>query len=137
MTRNKNRIYIAFFARPGHDNFHTAILVTPKNPKPNENTSWQLHVINRPDTSRANQEEWVYNPQQTDGRTSRLMALILLGKTEANGQELSEMLGAVEVVQDVSNWNCTSWTLSTVQASPSLPLIAMRKLLFTSAFSLS
>ena len=39
MTRNKNRIYMAFYDRPQHDDFHTVILVTPKNPKRNLNTS--------------------------------------------------------------------------------------------------
>lgn len=123
MTRNKNRIY--FYSRSGHDNFHTTILVSPKKPKSHDNTTWRLHVINQPNPSRPTQVEWVYEPRLVQGRTLRLRALILLGKTETKGQELSETLGAVEVVQDDENLDCTSWTLSAVQAS--LPLIVMRK----------
>jgi hypothetical protein len=120
MTRNKNRIYMGFYARSGHDNYHTVILVSPKNSKPDDNTTWQLDVRNRPDPSRSTQEKWVYSPLLVEGRSSRLLALVLLGKTKAKGQELSEALGAVEVVQDDKNWNCVTWTLSAIQASLSL-----------------
>lgn len=133
MTRNKTRIYIAFYARVGHDNFHTAILVSPKNPKPHGSCTWRLHVINRPNLDMGTQQEWVYTPLQVQNRTTHLLALVLLGKTKTKGQELSEMLRAVEAIQDNENWTCRTWTLSAVQAS--LPLIVMwRKLLLTSAF---
>ncbi len=43
---------MAFYARRGHDNYHTAILVSPKKAKPDDTSTWELHVRNRPNPSR-------------------------------------------------------------------------------------
>jgi hypothetical protein len=117
----ERHIYIAFFSRSGHEDYHTAILVSPRNPEADGNRTWQLHVMNRINPTRRTQEEWEYEPLLVAGRPSRLLALVLLSKTELSGRELSEMLRAVEVIQDDTNWNCRTWTLSAAQASLTLP----------------
>jgi len=106
MPRNKNRIYMAFYSRSKPDDYHMAVLVSPKNPAPNDTNTWRLHVMNKPNPSRLTQQEWKYEPLEVIGRTGRLLALGLLGKTDKSGKEVSEMLGAVEVVQDDIGWLC-------------------------------
>ena len=77
--------------------------------------------MNKPNPSSLTQQEWKYEPSEVMGRTGRLLALGLLDKTEKSGKELSEVLRAVEVVQDDIGWNCKSWTFSAIEAS-SLPV---------------
>jgi hypothetical protein len=116
MPRNKNRIYMAFYSRSQNDNYHMAVLVSPKNPNPDDTNTWRLHVMNRPNPNRLTQQEWKYEPLQVIGRTGRLLSLALLDKTEKSGEEVSEMLRNVEVVQDDMSWNCKSWTFSAIKA---------------------
>lgn len=78
--------------------------------------------MNKPNPSRLTQHEWQYEPLEVLGRTGRLLALGLLDKTEKSGKEISEMLRAVEVVQDDMEWNCKSWTFSAIEASRSFVL---------------
>ena len=76
--------------------------------------------MNRPNPSRLTQQEWKYEPLQVVCRTGvpgRLLSLALLDKTEKSSEEVSEMLRAVEVVQDDMNWNCKSWVFSAIEAS--------------------
>lgn len=93
-----------------------AVLVSPKNPNPDDTNTWRLHVMNRPNPNRLTQQEWKYEPLQVIGRTGRLLSLALLDKTEKSGEEVSEMLRNVEVVQDDMSWNCKSWTFSAIKA---------------------
>lgn len=120
---------IFFFCVSCRETQVNLVLVSPKNPKPDDNNTWRLHVMNRPNPNRpSTQQEWVYDPLQIIGRTSRLLALVLLGKTEVSGEELSEMLDAVEMTQDDRNWDCTTWTLGAVRymlnqgAIPPIPI---------------
>ena len=73
--------------------------------------------MNRPNPGRPTQQEWKYESLQVIGRTGRLLSLALLDKTEKSGEEVSEMLRAVEVVQDDMSWNCKSWTFSAIEVS--------------------
>ena len=73
--------------------------------------------MNKPNPSRPTSQEWKYEPLQVIGRTGRLLALGLLGKTEKSGRAISEMLRAVELVQDDTSWNCKSWAFSAIEAS--------------------
>ena len=88
-----------------------------KNPNPKDISTWRLHVMNKPKSSRPTQQEWKYEPLEVIGRTGRLLALALLDKTETSGEEVSETLRAVEVVQDDMSWNCRTWTFSAIEAS--------------------
>lgn len=73
--------------------------------------------MNKPKSSRPTQQEWKYEPLEVIGRTGRLLALALLDKTETSGEDVSETLRAVEVVQDDMSWNCRTWTFSAIEAS--------------------
>lgn len=117
MPRNKNRIYMAFYPRDKQDQYHMAILVSPKNPKHDDANTWRLHVMNTPNLSRPTQQKWRYDSSQVVARTARLSALCLLDKTQMSGEEISALLRTVELVQDDMRWNCKSWALSAVQAS--------------------
>ena len=121
MARNKTRIYMAFYSRPKNDDYHMAVLLSPKNPNPHDTSTWRLHVTTNP-TSRLTQQEWKYDPLQVICRTERLVSLVLLDKTKKSGEEVCEMLRVIEVVQNDMSWNCKSWVFSAIKASVGLPL---------------
>ena len=73
--------------------------------------------MNKPKSSRPTQQERKYEPLEVIGRTGRLLALALLNKTETSGEDVSETLKAIEVVQDDMSWNCRTWTFSAIEAS--------------------
>lgn len=108
---------MAFYSRSQNDDYHMAVLVSPKNPNPDDINTWRLHVMNRPNPGCQTHQEWKYEPLQVIGRTGRLLSLVLLDKTEKSGEEVSEMLRNVKVLQDDTSWNCKSWTFSAIEAS--------------------
>ncbi|KAJ8469979.1 hypothetical protein ONZ45_g16707 [Pleurotus djamor] len=112
---NKNRIYMAFYARTD-EKFHMGLLVMPKTVAGNEKTTWRLHAINRPDPSRRIQQRWDYEGDAVPARTPRILALVLLGKTEMSGRSVSDLLGAyVKPKQDDPMWNCKLWVFSAIE----------------------
>lgn len=128
---NKNRIYMAFYHRPTHNNFHVALLVTPRDIDSESEDSLCLHVMNTPSRLTDDPDEeavvrWNYRPQSVCSRTGRLGALVFLGKTVMSADDLKDMLVSVPIVQGDSSWTCKSWTFSAIQASGS----NLRMLLF-------
>ena len=117
MSRNKNRIYLAFYSRSKHDDYHMALLVSPKIPNPKDKDTSRLHAMNRANPSRQILHHWHYEAAICYGRTERISALCLLNKTQKNGEEISEVLRFIELVQDDPNWNCKSWAFSAIGAS--------------------
>ena len=119
MTRNKNRIYMALYARSGPQGHihHVALLVSPKNPDANSQNTWWLHAKNKPNPAYAVQQEWQYEALKVSGRTSRLIALVLLGKTERTGEDIGNVLTEVELVQNDSSWTCKEWVFSAIEVS--------------------
>lgn len=67
MTRNKNRIYMGYYARSGHDDYHTAILISPKNPKYDLPGTWRLHVVDLPNPNGSTY--WEYRALLVDNCT--------------------------------------------------------------------
>ncbi|KIN98250.1 hypothetical protein M404DRAFT_853188 [Pisolithus tinctorius Marx 270] len=117
MARNKKRIYMSLYARTGSQEHihHFALLVSPKNPTGNNLSTWRLHAMNRPNPAYATQQEWQYKPAIVPGRTTRLLALVLLGKTQRSGEDISNILTAVELVQDDPSWTCKEWVFGAIE----------------------
>jgi len=134
---NKRRVYIAFFHREASPEnplrFHTALLVTPKNPNSasDKKSSRLFHVVNRIDNT-TKQDTWYFEPRETRSRTQMLAGLMLLGKVP-NGisdQELENILEQVErktLVSEDREWRCRHWVwealahLVSHNVIPSLP----------------
>ena len=119
MTRNKNRIYLALYARTGPQSHihHISLLVSPKKPDPNGNNTWRFHVMNIPNPAYVTMQEWQYQALLVLGRTTRLIALVLLGKTVKSGEEIGQILTAVDIVQDNPSWTCKEWVFSAIEVS--------------------
>ncbi|KAJ3710483.1 hypothetical protein C8R42DRAFT_691309 [Lentinula raphanica] len=132
-NRNKLRICVAFEYRgPKHPNsFHSSILLVPKSTGSSSSTTWKFHGTNAlrpPDITGQTQIQdiivndnipWRYESKETEVRTIRLQALMLLGKLSANIgiSELDAILrDHVAVVQDDPSWNCNAWTTSAIEA---------------------
>ena len=73
--------------------------------------------MNRPNTNFTTQQEWQYDATTTYTRTTRMTALVLLGKTESSGEQLNEILSRVEMVQDDPSWSCKEWACSAIEVS--------------------
>lgn len=74
--------------------------------------------MNRPNTSfTTTQQEWCYDATSTYGCTNRMIALVLLGKTEMSGEQLDEILSQVGMVQDDPTWSCKEWAFSAIEVS--------------------
>lgn len=119
MGRNKQRIYLALYTRTGQrsDIPHVALLLCPKKTNQADTNTWRFHAMNRPNTDFTTQQEWQYDGTTTHGRTNRMMALVLLGKTENDGEHLNEILSQVEMVQDDPSWSCKEWVFSAIEVS--------------------
>jgi hypothetical protein len=77
-------------------------------------------TLNRPNTDFATQQEWRYEVTTTYGRTNRMVALVLLGKTEISGEQLDVILSQVGIVQDDPTWSCKTWALCAIEVSGSI-----------------
>lgn len=70
---------MAFYSRAEEGDYHTAILISPKNPGANGYRTWRLHATNHINLAMDTQQEWFYEAHRVAGRTSRLLTLVLLG----------------------------------------------------------
>ncbi|KAJ3710476.1 hypothetical protein C8R42DRAFT_379013 [Lentinula raphanica] len=132
-NRNKPRICVALYFRGEHhrhpdsttDSYHSAILLVPKSLK-TAVTAWRFHATN---SIRTHLEPggqsifitdmvWRYEPSQTTMRTTRLLALVFLGKlpSEVSPHDLNVIFrDNVPVVQNDPTWTCNSWTRSAIE----------------------
>jgi hypothetical protein len=119
MTGNKRRVYMAFY--PGGNSssegvpFHTALLVTPKNPDvgSQQDDSWRFHI------GTIGQHVWGYKPETTRARSLRLGYVVLVGKLEPeiDIDNVQELLAGVPIVQGDPNWRSRHWVWAAVQVS--------------------
>jgi len=118
MPKNKRRLYIAFFHRETSEavpvKFHTAFLVTPKNPKTTDEkkNSHLYHVVNR--ISETGQETWVFEPKEIRSRTLQLAGVMFLGKlppsiTHAKLKDILNKVPRQNLVEDRRAWRCCDW----------------------------
>ncbi|KAJ7163757.1 hypothetical protein C8R46DRAFT_902324 [Mycena filopes] len=113
---NKRRLYIAYYIRGyvnhGDAQFHTGLLLSPKKPS--------LQSSGRPDTMRyhvtnsinkSGKQVWTYEGKKTFSQTTKLVAVLFLGKV-ANGTDIESILKRVPVVQNQPHWRCQHWVWS-------------------------
>jgi hypothetical protein len=116
MPRNKNRIYLAVYQHPngaegGHH--HQALLLVPKTPslaEPQTLDAWRYRAVRDQGS-----DKWSYHSQTAPVRNMSLGAVVLLGKTSMNGDEVAEILRKVSL-KDTDN--CTVWTTEAIQVGP-------------------
>ena len=74
--------------------FHTALLVTPKNP--HGKSSRLFHVVNRIDNS-TKEDTWYLGPRETRTRTPKIADAMLLGKISntISSDDIEDMLANV------------------------------------------
>ncbi|KAH9949240.1 hypothetical protein B0H21DRAFT_144452 [Amylocystis lapponica] len=113
MARNKNRIYMVLYHYSNDDRYHAALLVSKKPPGTER---WRYHVINRLTPVRGGvRQDWVFDVVILGSRTTRMLALVLLGKTQRNCEDFSEPLASAPIVQDDVGWTCENWVFGAVQ----------------------
>ncbi|KAH8698376.1 hypothetical protein BGW36DRAFT_293664 [Talaromyces proteolyticus] len=115
---NKDRVYVALYARGGRDPdaFHWAIIVGPKKEGVGGSRGYRYHAIQRPDPSRTGHFIWVYEALEiTLFQTNMLLGRILIAKV-TNDTQLRTTLAAVPLVQDDPSWNCQVWVKNAIAA---------------------
>jgi hypothetical protein len=121
MPRNKNRLYLAFYAGAHH---HQALLLLPKTPAlagaatGGDAPAWRFHAVRD-----KRMDRWAFVAEQAPARTRALGALVLLGKTTASAEELRHMLRGVPLAEIE---DCTAWATAAIQVRGSGCLCAYR-----------
>jgi hypothetical protein len=108
---------MAFYARTGNTGHihHVALHVSPKNADAHRMNTWRMHAVNKPDAAYVTQQVWTYDPGTIINRPQGLIALVLLGKTVKDGEELRDVLKAVEIVQEDLSYTCKSWVFGAIE----------------------
>jgi hypothetical protein len=128
VASNKDRIYVALYARGGQDpnTYHWAIIIGPKN-EVEGGRGFRYHARQRLDPARPGRYVWHYEALDIPlAQTSMLLARVMIGKV-ADGAQLAATLAAVPLVQDDLAWTCRIWVRDAIAA-----LEADRKSLGTS-----
>lgn len=92
--------------------FHTALLLSPKNPDAVNRETIRYHVKN---VLVGGVITWVFSTEQVRNRTKKLLSTALLGKISIPEAELRAILETVPVVQDNSEWRCRHWVWNAIQ----------------------
>jgi hypothetical protein len=119
-TSNKDRIYVALYARGGQDpnTYHWAIIIGPKN-EVEGGRGFRYHARQRLDPARPGRHVWHYEALDIPlAQTSMLLARVMIGKV-ADGAQLAATLAAVPLVQDDLAWTCRIWVRD---ALPKMPM---------------
>ncbi|KAJ3778779.1 hypothetical protein FB446DRAFT_821411 [Lentinula raphanica] len=126
-NRNKLRICVALYWRNSQfrnddscDSYHSAILLVPKSIPMVTGTTWRFHAINDLRSTIYGGQEifWSYEPSHTALRTSRLLALVFLGKLspDVSPGDLDAIFhNYVPVIQNDPTYTCNTWTRSAIQ----------------------
>ncbi|RDB23487.1 hypothetical protein Hypma_008956 [Hypsizygus marmoreus] len=113
-NRNKDRLYLAYYYRgAAGKGYHVALLLTPKNPSQEVSNCYQYHATNPPAPGG---QVWKFQPLRVPPRTDKLLAALLLGKTEHDNKTIENLLlEQVPVVQGDPVWRCRHWCWNAIQ----------------------
>lgn len=115
---NKFRLYLAFYRRgqvkQGDARFHTSILVLPKKPDMKRKSARRYHVKNL--VVGDGQVQWVYDHNDIQPRTDRLVALLFVGKVTSKSNLDATLVDPdqVGIVQGDPGWRCRHWVWNAV-----------------------
>ncbi|KAJ6516739.1 hypothetical protein C8R47DRAFT_1088176 [Mycena vitilis] len=115
LNHNKKRLYLAFYSRSAKADdvpFHTALLLAPKTPADDVVDTTRFHVVNPIEDGRV---VWKFEGKATSARTTKLVAVMLLGKV-GRGKDVERVLRDVRVVQNDPHWRCCQWAWEAIDA---------------------
>ncbi|KAF1734793.1 hypothetical protein CRV24_003712 [Beauveria bassiana] len=118
MSRNKDRLYVALFARTGtvrmpgrEDKYHWAFIIAPKH-ESLKDRGQQIHVkntlqfIGEPPTENS---DWrLDNINLTKNPTTKLLVRILVAKIKST-DKLMNLLADIPIRSNTHDWNCVAW----------------------------
>lgn len=116
-TSNKDRIYIALYARGGQEpgTYHWAIIVGPKI-EAKGTQGRRFHVKQRLDPAGNGQFVWIYESLEIPlVPTGMLLGRITIGKVTDKAR-LHSTLSAVPVLQNDPSWTCRIWVRGAIAA---------------------
>ncbi|KAJ5730604.1 uncharacterized protein N7483_005112 [Penicillium malachiteum] len=112
MPSNKDRLYVALYARAGkpkmpgkEDTYHWAFIVGPKN-ESSESRGFRYHANEMPKLGQGS--EFFYQESYYRNASNMLLVRIVVGKV-TNRARLLEILRTNPVQNDEPGWNCVSW----------------------------
>ncbi|KAM7197043.1 hypothetical protein V8F20_006796 [Naviculisporaceae sp. PSN 640] len=118
MTKNKDRLYVALYARGGgptmpggEDKYHWALLTGPKNEQSGSPGN-RMHAREYPSPTGST---WAYEHRDiTMNATNMILVRIVVGKI-TNMNRLLEIVGNVPIRGNVPGWNCVEWVREALQ----------------------
>ncbi|GES66234.1 hypothetical protein ASPCAL11780 [Aspergillus terreus] len=120
MPSNKDRLYVALYARGGiakmpdkEDTYHWALIVGPK-AETEGSMGYRYHAKERPNLRQGS--EWFFEERNIPLiPTSMLLVRIMVGKV-ADGKRLVQILRNIPIRQGQPGWNCVFWVQEALQA---------------------
>ncbi|KAJ7609996.1 hypothetical protein DFH06DRAFT_1374769 [Mycena polygramma] len=124
LNHNKKRLYLAFYSRGAKADdvpFHTALLLAPKSPAGDVADTTRYHVVNPIEDGRV---VWKFEGKATSARTTKLVAVMLLGKV-VRGKDvdgvLRAALAAAGILRELPGDGQTLWNTGMVFAGAQDP----------------
>ncbi|KAK2811586.1 hypothetical protein FQN50_001928 [Emmonsiellopsis sp. PD_5] len=113
MPSNKDRLYVALYARGGsptmpekEDTYHWALIVGPK-VETQDGMGVRYHAKERPKIGGGS--EWLLEERECPlAPTNMLLVRIVVGKV-ADGNHLADILRSTPIRQGQPGWNCVFW----------------------------
>ncbi|KAF2750088.1 hypothetical protein M011DRAFT_374293, partial [Sporormia fimetaria CBS 119925] len=107
MPANKDRLYVALYARGGSsDTYHWALLVGPKE-EVESGTGMRYHAKTKPDGTVKG--KWYFDEREIPlEATQMLLVRVMITKIEKKDRVVS-ILRSTPVKQGVPTWTCKSW----------------------------
>ncbi|KAF2007406.1 hypothetical protein P154DRAFT_420169 [Amniculicola lignicola CBS 123094] len=120
MPSNKDRLYIALYARGGaptmlgkEDTYHWALLVGPKDEVEN-GVGMRYHAKER--ITGPNASAWLFEERETTlSATSMLLVRVMIAKVE-NKDRFIYIIRNTPIRQGVEGWNCVGWVQEALQS---------------------
>ncbi|KAI2084927.1 hypothetical protein LOZ36_004428 [Ophidiomyces ophidiicola] len=114
-TRNKDRVYVALYARGGNEpnTYHWAIIVGPKK-EGDGKLGYRYHVKHVLVPAALGQVKWEYQAIEIPlFQTAMLLGRIMVAKV-TDGTQLHRSLAAVPIIQNNPEWTCRTWVKDAV-----------------------
>ncbi|KAI9764727.1 MAG: hypothetical protein M1840_008119 [Geoglossum simile] len=113
MSSDKDRLYIALYARSSPSTYHWAFLVSQKG---NDKAAVRYHAVNKAEVYDGGiKPKWIFEKRELDDlMTQMLLVRVLVAKIQ-NSSALEGSLRSVPIVQDDTSWTCRIWVRDALQ----------------------